>query len=60
MIRTFVRDLNEDEFTVITVQGGWERITTSVVLRALLAADFEVWIEDSEGELIPHVEYQGE
>lgn len=60
MIRTFVRDLDEDTFTELRVEGGWERLVTSVILRSLVVAQFEVLVEDEDGELVPYEEYDGE
>lgn len=60
MIRTYVRDLEEDTFSTLTVEGGWERLVTSVILRSLVAADFEVLVDGPDGEMIPYEEYEGE
>lgn len=60
MIRTYVRDLEEDTFSTLTVEGGWERLVTSVILRSLVAADFEVLVDGPDGEMVPYEEYEGE
>ena len=59
-IRTYVRDLEEDAFSVLTVEGGWERLVTSVILRSLVQANFEVLIDGPDGEMVPYEEYESE
>tara|TARA_R110000868_G_scaffold544_1_gene4015 strand:+ start:1013 stop:1192 length:180 start_codon:yes stop_codon:yes gene_type:complete len=58
MIRIACRDLEEDVITEIQIEQGWERIVTSVILRALVAAEFEVFVEDDDGKMVVYEEYQ--
>lgn len=57
MIRIACRDTDEESFTEIQVEHGWERVVTSVILRALVAADFEVLTQGEDGEMVPYEEY---
>lgn len=52
-------DSPSDEVTQITVEAGLEHVVRALILRALVEADFEVKVQDEDGDMITYEEYQG-
>lgn len=56
-IELLVRPPFREEWTLISVDGEHQDEVLNILTSRLLAADYEVQIEDDEGEMIPFEEY---
>lgn len=56
-IQLLIQPPFRDEWTAVTIQGEHEDEVSNVLTARLTSAEFEILIEDSEGEMIPFEEF---
>jgi len=49
-----------DEITSISISGEHAEEVLNILAARLSSAEFEIWIEDEDGEMIPFEEYEHE
>lgn len=59
-IELVVRPPFRDEYTTLSGDGEYEDAVMNICIAALLAAGYEVLIEDEDGDMIPYEEFDHE
>ena len=57
-IELIVRPQFREDWTAVTITGEYEEDILNILVSRLDAAEYEIFIESSAGDLVPHEEYE--